>query len=231
MPPSANPGRPTVLLFTCAAASVDAITYLNAHVFTANMTGNTVLLGLAAGQGKPESIVNALLALGCFVVGVMLGALAVDEGDQASADVAVRRAVWIETLILACFALAAFSSRLISQRGIALLLVATSGVAMGLQSAAARRLKLPGIATTYITGTITALFAGLTHRMREKSGRHTGAVTLGLTRSMSLQAEVFLSYLVAAGICAALHLRWPSAVAVIPFFALIAADISLARLR
>src|SRR3989454_10880597 len=41
-----------VLMLTWAAGSVDAISYLALdHVFTANMTGNTVLLGLAIGQG------------------------------------------------------------------------------------------------------------------------------------------------------------------------------------
>jgi len=40
--------RITVLLFTWAAGSVDAIMYLAGHVFTANMTGNAVLLGVAA---------------------------------------------------------------------------------------------------------------------------------------------------------------------------------------
>jgi uncharacterized membrane protein YoaK (UPF0700 family) len=44
----------TVLLFTWAAGAVDALMYLSAHVFTANMTGNTVLLGLSL--GKPSAL-------------------------------------------------------------------------------------------------------------------------------------------------------------------------------
>ena len=42
-------GRDTmVLVLTWAASGVDAISYLGlGHVFTANMTGNAVLLGLA----------------------------------------------------------------------------------------------------------------------------------------------------------------------------------------
>ena len=42
-----------LLLLTLVAASVDAISYLGlGHVFTAMMTGNTVLLGLALAQGE-----------------------------------------------------------------------------------------------------------------------------------------------------------------------------------
>lgn len=223
------PGRPTVLLFTWAAGSVDAITYLTAHVFTANMTGNTVLLAISAAQARLEPVISSLLALVAFVLGVLLGALAVGEGESAAAARAVRKAVWAETLILALFALSAFAPPIISRRAISLLLIATSGLAMGLQSAAVRRLKIAGVATTYITGTITSLFSGVVHGFRQRSGSHAGSVTLGLKRSMSLQAQVFLSYAIAAGICAALHARWPAAVALMPLCTLIAVDISLAR--
>jgi uncharacterized membrane protein YoaK (UPF0700 family) len=227
----AGPGRPTILLFTWAAGSVDAITYLTAHVFTANMTGNTVLLGIAAGQARAEPVISAVLALIAFVLGVVLGALAVGEGNSVSAAAAVRRAVWVETAILAFFALSSFAPPVLSRRTTVVLLIVSSGLAMGMQSAAVRRLKLPGIATTYITGTITSLFSGLVHRFHQKSGAHSETVTLGLNHSMSLQAEVFLAYAVAAGICAALHTRWPSAVTLIPVIALIGVDISLARQR
>lgn len=230
MTSATRPGRSSVLLFTWAAGSVDAITYLTAHVFTANMTGNTVLLGIAASQTRLEPVVSSLLALLAFVIGVVLGALAVGEGESGAAR-EVRRAVWIETLILATFALSAFAAPLLSQRATVLLLIATSGLAMGLQSAAVRRLKLPGVATTYITGTITSLFSGLVHAFRHRRGTQTETVTFGLRRSLTLQAEVFLSYAVSAGICAALHSRWPSAVAIMPLLALLAVDISLAPRR
>jgi uncharacterized membrane protein YoaK (UPF0700 family) len=222
-------GRSTVLLFTGAAGSVDAITYLTAHVFTANMTGNAVLLGIAAGQGKGIAAVASLVALIAFVAGVILGALAVDEGEAASARRAVRRAVWIETLILAFFAASALAPRMLSERATALLMIISSGIAMGVQSAAVRRLKLPGIATTYITGTITALFSGLVHRMRLRARMPAETTFVGLKHSMALQAEVFLSYTIAAGACAALHVHRPSAVAILPLLALIGVNFSLAR--
>jgi len=42
-----------LLLLACVAGSVDAVSYVGlGHVFTANMTGNTVLLGLALGHAE-----------------------------------------------------------------------------------------------------------------------------------------------------------------------------------
>jgi uncharacterized membrane protein YoaK (UPF0700 family) len=45
-----------LLVLAAVAGSIDGVSYLKlGEVFTANMTGNTVLLGLAAGQanGRP----------------------------------------------------------------------------------------------------------------------------------------------------------------------------------
>ena len=60
--------RVTVLLFTWTAGSVDAITYLRAHVFTANMTGNSVLLALAVGQREGAAVARASIALVAFII-------------------------------------------------------------------------------------------------------------------------------------------------------------------
>jgi uncharacterized membrane protein YoaK (UPF0700 family) len=235
----ATASRVSVLLFTGVAGSVDAITYLTAHVFTANMTGNAVLLGIAAGQGKGAAAASSLIALVAFVSGVVLGAMAVGEGDAASASADVRRAVWIETLILAFFAVACLAPLPLPARATVLVLIISSGLAMGLQSAAVRRLKLPGIATTYITGTITSLFSGLVHHWRpainDDDQATQSAASVGFakpvnpTHSLALQAEVFLSYTLSALACALLHTRWPSGVALLPLIAIIAVDVSLAR--
>src|SRR5215831_6260181 len=101
----ASPDRPTVLLFTSAAGSVDAIAYMAAHVFTANMTGNAVLMGISIGQGKSGAILNSLVALVVFIGGIVLGAvLAGESDDKARALIAVRREIFVETGVLMLFA-------------------------------------------------------------------------------------------------------------------------------
>lgn len=233
-------GRATVLLFTWAAGSVDAITYLRARVFTANMTGNAVLLGISAGQGKGAAAASSLIALLAFVGGVMMGALVVGEGDTASASIDVRRAVWLETILLLVFAVVCFAPPTWQGHLSVILLIISSGLAMGAQSAAVRRLKMPGIATTYITGTITSLFSGLMHHWRPATRNEAAASSSvdsaaaqprSAKSALLLQAEVFLSYTIAALGCAALHVYWPAGVAVLPLIAITAVDVSLARHR
>jgi uncharacterized membrane protein YoaK (UPF0700 family) len=57
----------------CTAGCVDALSYLKlGHVFTANMTGNTVLLGIALGQWHGLAALRAALALLGFGVGVAI---------------------------------------------------------------------------------------------------------------------------------------------------------------
>ncbi|HXV80632.1 MAG TPA: YoaK family protein [Candidatus Binatia bacterium] len=161
-----------LLLLTLAAASVDAISYLGlGHVFTAMMTGNTVLLGLALAQGEILAALRSILALIGFTIGVFAGAIIVErESEPAEWPVAVTAALSFEILILTIFA--ATSTLFDSSRGgIIYLLIILSAFAMGIQSAAVRRLGVPGIATTYITGTLTSLMIDLLGWIRSIAAR------------------------------------------------------------
>ena len=151
-----------LLLLTLAAASVDAISYLGlGHVFTAMMTGNTVLLGLALAQGEVLAALRSILALIGFSVGVFVGAMIVErESYPAEWPAVVTVALTFETIILAIFA-ANFTLLDSIHGGMIFLLIVLSAFAMGVQSAAVRRLGVPGIATTYITGTLTSLMVDL----------------------------------------------------------------------
>ena len=73
-----------LLLLACAAGAIDAISYLGlGRVFTANMTGNTVLLGLALVQADHQEALRASLALVGFLGGGALGAWVVEKGSAA----------------------------------------------------------------------------------------------------------------------------------------------------
>src|SRR5260370_7832509 len=68
-------------LLAWAAGIVDAVSYLGlGRVFTAMMTGNTVLLALAIGQGERMAVLRSALALAGFSVGAATGALIVSRG-------------------------------------------------------------------------------------------------------------------------------------------------------
>lgn len=216
--------RATVLLFTWAAGSVDAITYLRAHVFTANMTGNSVLLGLAIGQGMAGAVGKSVVALVSFIVGVAVGALlAGTGGDKVRTFTAVRREVFVEAAVMVGFAVACLAPTPASFHSTAILVIATSGVAMGMQSAAVKRLSIPGIATTYITGTITSLFSGLVSHWfsQARRPRHEAPHSSpSMRHALGLQAQVFFSYSIAALVSAVLHSHWPYLTAFLPLAAI-----------
>ena len=132
-------------------------------MFTANMTGNTVLLGLALMQADHQEALRASRALVGFLGAGAVGAWMVEQGPAAGLwPRTVTVALVLEWGVLWVLALgwlatggeaATFAARA--------LLIVLSALAMGVQSAAARRLAVSGIATTYITGTVTTLAAWL----------------------------------------------------------------------
>jgi uncharacterized membrane protein YoaK (UPF0700 family) len=216
-------GRNTmVLVLTWAASGVDAISYLGlGHVFTANMTGNAVLLGLAIGQGQGLAALRSIVALAGFVLGAALGAIIVEIGPQHTDwPEAVTRAVLAEGVILGAFTLTWHLG--VRSGAILYALITLSAVAMGIQSAAIRHLKVPGIATTYITGTLTSMVAEFTtwlYRLRisplatDPTGQ-SAALDVPETRHYHgawLQAFVVLIYVLSAVLSAFLqtrHSRW-----------------------
>src|SRR5436305_8657703 len=140
-----------LLALSMAAGFVDALSYLGlGRVFTANMTGNTVLLGVAVATGSSADALRAVAALG----GICLG------GAVGIALIGARRASWpsltwpvfaLETAALAAL-LAIWTA--VGVGPVRYLLVVLSGVAMGAQSAASRVSPVPGVNTTYMTSTL-----------------------------------------------------------------------------
>ena len=221
----ATPRRRTILWFTWAAGSVDAIVYMVAHVFTANMTGNAVLLGISLGINLSLTTVHSLVALIIFVGGVLVGAVLVGEKVHGIPWKGVRIAIGVETVILGLFAACFFLPFPMTNEAIVETVIVLSAFAMGLQSATVKRLNLPGIATTYITGTMTRLISGLVHHWgaEETSGEEDS----GLDPSIALQAWVFILYALAAIASALVYKYWPAGVALLPFVASIAVAISV----
>jgi len=206
-----------LLALTFAAGCVDALSYLGlGRVFTANMTGNAVLLGLAIGQTQELQVAHTAAAIVGFVLGVLTGAKVVGPVRE--------RVVWSHHVTLAlrleCAVLFVFAIGwwLIGPglHGVGLIsLILWSGLAMGIQSAIARRLAVPGVATTYVTGTITALVAELTsvsgaagdrRRMSAVIGAMiAGAVAGGIAQTYVRPAAAFVPAVVVAAVLVALR--------------------------
>lgn len=155
-----------VLLLSCAAGGVDAASYIGlGHVFAANMTGNTVHLGMAVGQASSVGVVRAGAALIGFLVGAVLSAAIVERDDSPAAWPRVVTLSLLFELLLLVATVAIWNADGAGRDGVAAGLLGALGVAMGIQSVAIRRLRIPGVASTYLTGTLTALAAGLVRRL------------------------------------------------------------------
>jgi len=150
-----------LVALTFAAGSVDAVALLRLDVFTAVMTGNIVLLGLAVGQGAFGNALRSLIALVAYAVGVIAGARIVGAvAIETHWSPNVTRALAVEWVLQAAFLIVWLLIGANPEGASAGTLIAFSGVAMGIQAATARALA-PGMSTTYVTGTLTGLLSEL----------------------------------------------------------------------
>jgi len=148
--PAASPA--ILLAMTVVTGVVDAVSFLAmGHVFTANMTGNIVLLGFALAGAAGLSVSRSSVALIAFLAGAV-------GGGRMTLDVAghrwVSRAFLMEASLLALGAALAIIYPLQPYA-----VIASTGVAMGLRNAVVRKLGVADLTTTVLTLTITGLAA------------------------------------------------------------------------
>ena len=154
-------GHPLVLalvVLTAVSGVVDAVSYLGlGHVFTANMTGNVVVVGFALAGAPGFSAAGSLTSLGAFLVGsVWAGRLAVRHRGSP-------RPRWFRTALLLEAALQGAAAVIGFAVGVRqdtqLALIALLGLAMGLRNGTVRKLAVPDISTTVLTMTLTGIAA------------------------------------------------------------------------
>jgi len=164
---SANPAAekiaPYALLgMTAVTGLVDAVSFLSlGNVFTANMTGNILILAFATARTPGLSVARSLTALIAFFVGAILGGRIT---ASASADSRIRfaaQAFLLEVVFLtaASFCSIGYRGDLLEHSLQPLVLIAFTGLAMGTRNAAVRKLAIPDLTTTVLTLTVTGIAA------------------------------------------------------------------------
>src|SRR5216683_943471 len=151
-----------LLVMTAVTGLVDAVSFLSlGRVFTANMTGNIVLLAFATAHVSGLSMARSLTALLAFLVGAILGGRIM---TRANADSQIRFAAQAFLLEVAFLFAASVSG--IGYRGDLpehslqpFALIAFTALAMGTRNAAVRKLAIPDLTTTVLTLTITGIGA------------------------------------------------------------------------
>lgn len=148
-----------MLTLTFSTGVIDAIGYLGLdRVFTGNMTGNVVILGMAVAGGDDLPVVGPTIALACFMLGAALGGryLRRAPAGWGGRHTAAFGAVGVLLVLTAGLLGTGLEHRV---HAIALTVTGLMAAAMGLQAAAARKLGLKDLTTVVVTSVITGLSA------------------------------------------------------------------------
>jgi uncharacterized membrane protein YoaK (UPF0700 family) len=196
-----------LLILTFTTGIVDAVSFLGlGHVFTANMTGNVVLLGFGIAGSAGLPIAAPFASLGAFI----LGAIA---GGRVSRRVEERRllttALAIEVAVLAAAAVIAALTTITTGAPVTYVLIVMLAFTMGLRSACVRRLGVPDLSTVVLTMTLVGFSSEspLAGGSGLGSLRRSSAVVLmgagALAGALLLRADLVLPLAVAAGLALA----------------------------
>ena len=210
-----------VVLLTLTTGAVDVTSFLAlGNVFSSVVTGDMVLLGAAAGTGRPELAVHSGVALAGYLAGVAAGAPLAARRQRGTATYGtgtwppgVTVTLVAELVILAAFSVGWELAGTQPSGSGQLALVAVLAAAMGLQAAAVRRLGQ--MSTTYLTSTLTAVVAGLV----------TGSKPDGMARSVGVLATLIVGA-IAASILLEQARAWLPLVILLPLGLVIVASVA-----
>jgi uncharacterized membrane protein YoaK (UPF0700 family) len=212
-----------LLLLTFSAGWVDALSYHRlGHVFSSFMTGNILFVGLSAVRGERALLVRALVALTAFVAGASLGTFVLGRVSPRQT-----RRIWLGTL--ACYLSAAWlillgfavAWQLVgdvpTNRDAQIALLSVAALAMGAQGALVDALRIPGVISDALTGTVLQLAKRFAERIDKKEPSHP--------LSTSLLLGLCLAYGTAAA-AVTLAMSWPA----LPFVPVVATAVVILTL-
>jgi uncharacterized membrane protein YoaK (UPF0700 family) len=176
--PSARDTAQATIL-TLIAGIADAVGYITmGGVFAANMTGNTVLAGIAAAQRNYTDAWHHLAPLLAFFAGAMLSRLLLRLSHKPTAGLLVEAA------------LLAIVGFLTLDREVAVMIVA---LAMGVQASAITHFAGSAVSTVVVTSTLARTADALLDRLWAGEKKQLPAVT-----NLPLLGFTWMGYLVGA---------------------------------
>lgn len=212
-----HPLTRTLLVLTFTAGLIDAVSFLGVgHVFTANMTGNVVLLGFGIAGSGGLPLLAPLVSLAAFLLGAAAGGLiAVHLAERHPQHLAFTLA--IELALVAAAAATAAGSHLRPDSAPGYAVIVLLALAMGTRSATVRRIAVPDLSTTVLTMTLTGLASDLplfggSERGAMRRGTATLAMLVGaLIGALLLRQSAALPLALAAALALAGLLAYPPA--------------------
>lgn len=169
-----------MLALTFSTGVIDAVGYLGLdRVFTGNMTGNVVILGMGLAGADDLPVLGPFLALAGFMGGAALGGRVLKSaGTGWTHRTTVLFA--IVTAVMAGVGAWLFALGDEPGHGIGITITTALGAAMGVQAATARFIAVKDVTTVVVTSTITGLASDsvLGGGKGEASARRAAAVVL-----------------------------------------------------
>lgn len=217
------PGKIAVALsLTMVGGFVDAVGYIALfEVFTANMSGNSVHVGMYLGQLNWMELVRPLCAIASYVVGMALTRIAVEIAGRNGIRRIASFTLTLEAMLLAIFAHATPAMHLgqiVDQHSPGyFFLVALLAFAMGVQTATLTHIGPLTVYTTFVTGTLTKLTESFTRILfwvydhlreigRANIVRHAFSQTD--VQEGTMLAATWTCYVIGAATGTVLKLRW-----------------------
>lgn len=144
-------------------------------VFTSVMTGNLVLLGVSASSVDGPLALRTVSAIISYVVGAGIGARIVRHqvAQESIWPSVITRALTIEFIMFAIFFAGWVFTAGHPNQLVQLGLLMVNAMALGIQSSAVNRFGVPGLSTTYLTGTLTTVVIRLMTGQRLRDVRQS----------------------------------------------------------
>jgi uncharacterized membrane protein YoaK (UPF0700 family) len=189
-----------LIALTFSTGLIDAVSFISlGHVFTANMTGNIVLLAFAAGGAPGLSAARSGASLLAFMAGALFGGVINVRHSGWTQMRLLNRAIEIEAvlLLMATIVAASAGTKTEISPNLTYGLIVLMALAMGVRNAVVKKLAVPDLTTTVLTLNVagiasdSSLAGGADPRWRT---RVTAVITMfagAATGAMLLRYGVF----------------------------------------
>jgi uncharacterized membrane protein YoaK (UPF0700 family) len=189
-------------VLSAVAGFVDVAGWLAlAHVYSANMTGNTIHLAQGIAHPHAVEIFGRTWPILCFILGLFVSELVYETMQRRGAPAIASITLGVEALLIALVVLVfplPPDSEVAMAAGIRFFVpVGLLATALGIQNASLLRVGASGVYTTHITGNLTRLAreaahwtVSALHRPRGTSGRAPQSA-----QRVLLMAAVWTSYI------------------------------------
>jgi uncharacterized membrane protein YoaK (UPF0700 family) len=202
-----HPLTRALLALTFTTGLVDAVSYLGlGRVFTANMTGNVVLLGFGIAGSAGLPVLAPIISLIAFLMGAVVGGILSKRLLERHPE-HLGAALAVEASLVGAAAIIAGVVTVRQRAFSGDLLIAVLAFAMGVRNATIRKIGVADLTTTVLTGTLTALAAdspltggtgrGLTRRSATIVAMLVGAIVGALLLKTSLVLPLVLAAVLA----------------------------------